>query len=65
VRARANSSWFAQYCPSIPHFPYAPSARSAHLYDGARRRAPSVNEANMSDKPKWMRDLPLVKLAKV
>jgi N-acetylglucosamine-6-sulfatase len=65
VRARANSSWFAQYCPSIPHFPYTPSARSAHLYDGPRRRAPSVNEANMSDKPKWMRDLPLVNLAKV
>jgi N-acetylglucosamine-6-sulfatase len=65
VRARAASPWFAQYCPSIPHFPYTPTDRSAHLYDGARRRAPSVNEADMSDKPRWMQDLPLVDLAKV
>jgi N-acetylglucosamine-6-sulfatase len=57
VRARASSPWFAQYCPTIPHFPYTPSAGSEHLYDGAKRRVPSVNEADMSDKPKWMRDL--------
>jgi arylsulfatase A-like enzyme len=62
VRERAASPWFAQYCPSIPHFPYTPTDRSAHLYDGARRRAPSVNETDMSDKPKWMRNLPPVDL---
>jgi N-acetylglucosamine-6-sulfatase len=61
VRARANSPWFAQYCPTIPHFPYTPSTSSKHLYDGAKRRAPSINEADMSDKPKWMRDLPRIK----
>jgi N-acetylglucosamine-6-sulfatase len=61
VRARASSPWFAQYCPTIPHFPYTPSVGSEHLYDGAKRRAPSVNEADMSDKPKWMRDLKRVK----
>ncbi len=58
VRAHARSPWFAQYCPTIPHFPYTPTPRSRHLYDGARRRVPSVNEAVMSDKPRWMRDLP-------
>ena len=62
VREHVSSPWFAQYCPSIPHFPYTPTARSEHLYDGARRRAPSVNEADMSDKLKWMRDLPLANL---
>jgi N-acetylglucosamine-6-sulfatase len=62
LRERAASPWFAQYCPSIPHFPYTPTARSAHLYDEARRRAPSVNEVDMSDKPRWMRDLPPVDL---
>jgi arylsulfatase A-like enzyme len=62
VRARAASPWFAQYCPSIPHFPYTPTDRSAHLYDGARRSVSSVNEADMSDKPRWMRDLPPVDL---
>jgi arylsulfatase A-like enzyme len=62
VRERVDSPWFAQYCPSIPHFPYTPTARSAHLYDGARRSVPSVNEADMSDKPEWMQDLGLVNL---
>ena len=64
VRERPGSPWFAQYCPTIPHDPYTPSARSRHLYDGARRRAPSVNEKDMSDKPKWMRDLPPASLGK-
>jgi N-acetylglucosamine-6-sulfatase len=58
VRNRAASPWFAQYCPTIPHFPYTPTSDSEHLYDGARRRVSSVNEADMSDKPRWMRDLP-------
>jgi N-acetylglucosamine-6-sulfatase len=62
VRERVASPWFAQYCPSIPHFPYTPTDRSAHLYDAARRSVPSVNEADMSDKPEWMQDLPLVNL---
>ena len=60
VRNRQGSPWFAHYCPTIPHFPYTPTSRSRHLYDEARRRAPSVNEKDMSDKPRWMRDLPLV-----
>src|SRR5215218_3531530 len=62
MRARQDSAWFAQYCPTIPHFPYTPTSDSEHLYDGARRRVSSVNEADMSDKPQWMRDLPLVNL---
>ena len=63
VRDRAASVWFAHYCPSIPHQPYTPTSRSEHLYDGARRRVSSVNEADMSDKPKWMQDLPLADAA--
>jgi len=62
VRARKDSPWFAQYCPTIPHFPYTPTADSEHLFDGAKRSVPSVNEADMSDKPQWMRELPLVNL---
>ena len=64
VRGRENAPWFAQYCPTIPHFPYTPTSNSEHLYDGARRRVSSVNEADMSDKPQWMRELPLVNLDK-
>jgi N-acetylglucosamine-6-sulfatase len=65
VRERVNSPWFAQYCPSIPHAPYFPTSDSEHLFDGAMRVAPSVNEADMSDKPTWMRNLPLADTAAV
>src|SRR5687767_8596341 len=51
VRERVNSPWFAHYCPAIPHAPYFPSPDSEHLYDGAMRSVPSINEADMSDKP--------------
>ena len=60
VRTRQGSPWFAHYCPELPHSPYTPTSRSEHLYDGARRRVPSVNEADMSDKPQWLRSLHLV-----
>ena len=65
VRERVDSPWFAQYCPSIPHAPYFPTPDSEHLYDGAMRNVPSVNEADMSDKPTWMRNLPLADTAAV
>ena len=63
IRSRQGSPWFAQYCPTIPHFPYNPTYGSRHLYDGAKRRVRSVNEKDMSDKPKWMRKLPRTKLS--
>jgi N-acetylglucosamine-6-sulfatase len=65
VRERVNSPWFAHYCPSIPHAPYFPTPDSEHLYDGAMRSVPSVNEADMSDKPTWMRNLPLADTAAI
>ncbi len=65
VRERVNSPWFAQYCPSIPHSPYFPTPDSEHLFDGAKRVAPSVNEVDMADKPTWMRNLPLADAAAV
>jgi N-acetylglucosamine-6-sulfatase len=65
VRQRSSSPWFAQYCPTIPHSPYEPTALSEHLFDGARRSVPSVNEADMSDKPEWMQNLPPVNASRV
>ena len=65
MRERVNSPWFAQYCPTIPHAPYFPTPDSEHLYDGAMRNVPSVNEADMSDKPAWMRNLSLANTAAV
>jgi N-acetylglucosamine-6-sulfatase len=65
VRERVASPWFAHYCPAIPHAPYWPTPDSEHLYDGAMRSVPSVNEADMSDKPTWMRKLPLADTATI
>jgi len=65
VRERMASPWFAHYCPAIPHSPYTPTPDSEHLYDGAMRSVPSVNEADMSDKPTWMRNLPLADTAAI
>jgi N-acetylglucosamine-6-sulfatase len=65
VRERVASPWFIHYCPSIPHAPYFPTPDSEHLYDGATRSVPSVSEADMSDKPTWMRNLPLADTAAV
>jgi N-acetylglucosamine-6-sulfatase len=65
VGERAGTAWFAQYCPTFPHAPFTPTSRSAHLYDDAARRVPWINEADMSDKPKWMRDLPPADAAKM
>jgi N-acetylglucosamine-6-sulfatase len=63
IRDRQGTPFFAQYCPTIPHRPYTPTDASEHRYDGAMRRVSSINEANMSDKPRWMRELPKEDLA--
>jgi arylsulfatase A-like enzyme len=67
VSEHVDSPWFAHYCPSIPHAPYFPTTDSEHHFDGARRdvSVSSVNEADMSDKPTWMRNLPLADIAAV
>jgi N-acetylglucosamine-6-sulfatase len=58
-RHRDTGPWFAVWGPSIPHDPYRPSARHRHDFDGVRWDPPAFNEADMSDKPSWLRDLPL------
>jgi N-acetylglucosamine-6-sulfatase len=57
IRDRSGGSWFAQYCPTIPHQPYYATKDSEHRFDGAKRRVSSFNERDMSDKPRWMRQL--------
>ncbi len=64
-RAGGERPWFAQYCPTIPHFPYEPTPESEHLYDGADRDVPSTNEGRMGDKPAWMRRLGKVERSEI
>jgi N-acetylglucosamine-6-sulfatase len=54
-RTPATTPFFIQFSPTNPHKPYTPTATHAHDYDTvAPRNVPSVNEADMSDKPAKM-----------
>jgi N-acetylglucosamine-6-sulfatase len=57
-RHRDTGPWFAVFAPSTPHFPYTPSREHRHDFDGVRWDPPAFNEADMSDKPSFLRDLP-------
>ncbi|KRE99262.1 hypothetical protein ASG88_16215 [Nocardioides sp. Soil777] len=57
-RHRDTGPWFAVWGPSIPHDPYRPSAEHRHDFDGVTWDPPALNEADMSDKPSWLRGLP-------
>jgi N-acetylglucosamine-6-sulfatase len=57
--AAQGNPFFAYVAPIAPHHPATPAPRHAHTYDGAKApRLPSFNEANVSDKPPWIRSLP-------
>ncbi len=54
-RTPATTPFFIQYSPTNPHYPYTPTAAHANDYDNQpARNVPSVNEADISDKPAMM-----------
>jgi arylsulfatase A-like enzyme len=54
-RKPAARPFFIQYSPTNPHSPYTPTAAHANDYNNhPARNVPSVNEADMSDKPAKM-----------
>jgi N-acetylglucosamine-6-sulfatase len=55
-RTPATRPFFIQYSPTNPHNPYTPTADHADEYDDQPPRdVPSINEADVSDKPAKMR----------
>jgi N-acetylglucosamine-6-sulfatase len=53
-----RTPFFAYVAPIAPHEPSTPAPRDAHDYDGiSGPRLPSFNEADVSDKPSWIRQL--------
>jgi len=52
--------FFAYVNPIAPHFPYRPAARHANAPVTVPPLPPSFNEADVSDKPAWVRALPPV-----
>jgi N-acetylglucosamine-6-sulfatase len=59
ARHRDTGPWFAVWAPSTPHSPYTPSLEHRDDFDDVHWDPPAFNEADMSDKPTWLRDLPL------
>jgi N-acetylglucosamine-6-sulfatase len=56
--ASEGMPFFAYVAPIAPHAPATPAPRDAHVYDGIQGpRLPSFNEADVSDKPSWIRQL--------
>ena len=65
-RTPASRPFFIQYSPTNPHTPYTPTATHAHDYDDQRARdVPSVNEADMSDKPAILRNKGTISVAEL
>jgi N-acetylglucosamine-6-sulfatase len=57
IRSSATQGpFFAYVAPIAPHDPATPAPSHAHDYDGiSGPRLPSFNEADVSDKPSWIR----------
>ena len=54
-RTPSRKPFFIQYSPTNPHTPYTPTSAHADDYNNQpARNVPSVNEADMSDKPARM-----------
>jgi len=59
VRQHPNRPFFAYVAPFAPHLPATPAPRHADAFAGIRApRTASFNEADVSDKPAWVRDTP-------
>jgi N-acetylglucosamine-6-sulfatase len=61
-----HGPFFAYVAPIAPHDPSTPAPRDAHTHDGVNGpRLPSFNEADVSDKPSWIRQLPRLTADKI
>ncbi len=61
-RASASGEpFFLELSTFAPHLPYTPAPRDAADFPGLQApRTPAFNEADVSDKPAWLRDHPLL-----
>lgn len=59
--ARQGKPFFVYLAPYAPHAPYTPAPRHANLFPGAQApRTPNYNEADVSDKPSYIRNRKLM-----
>lgn len=56
---QADDPFFLYFAPTAPHLPAIPAPRHRGAFDGLEvPRSPSLNESDMSDKPRWLQDKP-------
>jgi N-acetylglucosamine-6-sulfatase len=61
-----GTPFFLYVAPSIPHGPATPPPRYINDFANAQApRTPSFNEADVSDKPEWIRSKPLLTSAQI
>ncbi|MGM9486853.1 sulfatase family protein [Ideonella sp. YS5] len=61
VREHAGQPFFAYIATFAPHMPAVPAPRHADAFPGIHvPHTPSFNEADVSDKPAWVRHLPVL-----
>jgi N-acetylglucosamine-6-sulfatase len=59
--AKDGKPFFVYLAPYAPHAPYTPAPRHANLFPGAKApRTPNYNEADVSDKPLYIKDRALL-----
>jgi arylsulfatase A-like enzyme len=60
--ARAQQPFMLEIATFAPHAPYTPAPRDAKKFPGLKApQGPAFNEADVSDKPAWLRDHPSLK----
>lgn len=66
IRSTAGGAFFMHLSPNAPHAPSYSAPEHAGLFTGtALPRPGSSNEADVSDKPAWVRSKPLLTSAKI
>jgi arylsulfatase A-like enzyme len=58
--APKDRPFFLYFAPTTPHSPWTPAPRDVGSWVDAVPNAPSFDEANVSDKPSWVRALPRI-----
>jgi N-acetylglucosamine-6-sulfatase len=66
VEQHPGQAFFAYVAPYAPHLPATPAPRHANAFPGiVAPRPPSFNENDVSDKPGWIRNAPLLTSANI
>lgn len=64
--SRKRKPFFLEIATFAPHSPFTPAPRDAEDFPGLRApRTPAFDEANVSDKPSWLREHPLLTQAQI